>query len=167
MAVYMIADTHFGHANIIKYRPQFSCIEEHDHQIETNILRRCGKRDSLYILGDAFVGPSSFEQLREISRRVEHLHVILGNHCDERKGSPTLSDLLKVCKSVHAMRRYKHSWLTHAPLHPRELRGKINVHGHCHSSIVPDDRYFCVSCENVDYWPINFEDIRARIGKAA
>lgn len=159
MAVYMIADTHFGHANILKYRPQFSCIEEHDHTITTNILARCGKRDSLYILGDAFVGPSSFEQLREISDHVEHLHVIMGNHCDERKGSPSIADLLKACKSVHAMKRYKNAWLTHAPIHPRELRGKVNVHGHVHSNVLNDPAYICVSCEAVNYSPVNFVDL--------
>lgn len=160
MAVYFIADTHFGHSNIIRYRDQFSSIEEHDAAIMDNILSVVGKRDSLYILGDAFVGPSSYRQLGELVERVEHLHVVMGNHCDERKGSPTVRTLASVCKSVSGMKRYKNSWLTHAPIHPDELRGKINVHGHVHANVLDDERYVCVSCEAINYKPVNFASIQ-------
>ena len=32
--VFFISDTHFGHNNICKYRPQFSSAKEHDVGIE-------------------------------------------------------------------------------------------------------------------------------------
>lgn len=155
MSVYFIADTHFGHSNIIRYRDQFTSIEDHDDYIMNRILSVCGKRDSLYILGDAFVGASSGYQLSEIARHVEFLHIVLGNHCNERKGSPSIHKLTQKCKTVSGFRNYKGAWLSHAPIHPDELRGKINVHGHVHANVLNDDRYICVSCEAVDYTPVN------------
>ncbi len=162
MAVYAIADTHFGHGNIIRYRPQFSTLDDHDEHIAENILRLCGKRDSLYILGDAFVGAESHYYLHLISEHVEHMHIVLGNHCDERKGAPSVKDMIRVCKSVHGFKQYKNAWLSHAPIHPAELRGRVNVHGHVHANVIDDERYICVSCEAINYTPVNLATVLAR-----
>ena len=159
MAVYMISDTHFGHSNMTKYRP-FDSKEEHDNFILENILKVVGKRDSLYILGDVCVHFDGWWCVGEIARRIEFLHVVLGNHDLERKNHPEMSQYLMRCKGVYGMRRYKNAWLTHAPIHPAELRGKINVHGHVHSATIEDERYVNVSCENTGYVPINFVDIQ-------
>lgn len=161
MAVYAIADTHFGHNNIIRYRTEFATIADHDNTIMENILARCGKRDSLYILGDAFVGPDSIDQLSELSRHVEYLHVVLGNHCNERKGAPNVYALLAHCKSVTGFKQYKDAWFSHAPIHPNSLRGLVNVHGHVHANTIDDDRYICVSCEVVNYKPVNMATVLA------
>lgn len=160
MAVYAIADTHFGHRNVLKWRTDFSSIEDHDNTIYQMIRLTCGKRDSLYILGDVALGPDSLKYIEAIAREVEFLHIVLGNHDDERKGSPTVRDYLSVCRNVYGLRKYKGAWLSHAPLHPDELRGKVNIHGHVHGRCVEgDDRYVNVSCENTDYTPINMVDI--------
>lgn len=155
MAVYCISDTHFGHSNILQYRTKFNTIEEHDRTITDNILKTCGKRDSLYILGDVCIYKDAFKYLEEISEHIEFLHICLGNHDQERKGSPTLEDYMSVCKSVFGMKKYKNAWLTHAPIHSDELRGKMNIHGHIHDNEINDPRYFNASCENVRYTPVN------------
>ncbi len=159
MAVYVISDTHFGHSNILRYREGFNSIEEHDQIITDNILSVCGKRDSLYILGDVCIYKDAFGYLETIAKNVEFLHICLGNHDFERKGSPTLEDYMSICKSVFGMKAYKNAWLTHAPLHPNELRGKMNVHGHVHANSVDDKRYFNASCENVRYKPVNLAEV--------
>lgn len=155
MAVYVIADTHFGHKNILKIRPQFSSIEEHDASIVSNILKTCGKRDTLYILGDVCLGPDSFKHLKQIAEGIEFLHVVLGNHDDERQGSPSIEELMSVCKKIYGMKKYKRAWMTHCPMHPMELMGRINIHGHLHDTIINDERYVNVSCERVNYTPVN------------
>lgn len=159
MSVYVISDTHFGHKNILNWRSQFSSIEEHDDTILENILKVCGKRDSLYILGDVCLGKDSFKYLQEIASQIEFLHIVLGNHCNERSGSPTIHDYLSVCKKVYGIKKYKEAWLSHAPIHPEELRGSINIHGHLHDKLVDDERYVNVCCENTDYKPINMVSI--------
>lgn len=163
MAVYAISDTHFGHENCIRFRNQFSSIEEHDNFIFEKIMSRCGKRDSLYILGDVCLDLNSFHYVEEISRRVEFLHIVLGNHDMERKKSPTLQDYMKICKGIYGMKKYKSLWLSHSPMHPSELRGKINVHGHTHGVSIDDRRYVNVSCEAVNYEPINLVAIYSNL----
>lgn len=155
MAVYAISDTHLGHDNVIKFRTQFSTIDEHDAFVFDKIMSQCNKRDSLYILGDVCLSNSSFHYVEKIASHVEHLHIVLGNHDMERKKSPTLQDYMAICKGVYGMRKYKSLWLTHCPMHSSELHGRINVHGHTHDVNIDDRRYINVSCEAVDYVPIN------------
>ena len=50
--VYIIADTHFGHANAIRFRPQFQTIEQHDEYIIRNWNMVVTKRDTVWVLGD-------------------------------------------------------------------------------------------------------------------
>lgn len=56
----------------------------------------------------------------------------------------------KVC----GFEKYKKSWLSHAPIHPAELWGKINIHGHVHDATIPDYNYYNVPLENTNGRPI-------------
>ena len=49
---------------------------------------------------------------------------------------------------VGALFKYKEFWLSHAPIHPAELRGRKNVHGHVHNKTIIDPNYFNLSVEN-------------------
>ena len=55
--------------------------------------------------------------------------------------------------------KYKKQWLSHCPMHPDELRGNNNIHGHIHSHTIDDPRYFNVCCERIDFQPIPFYDV--------
>ena len=59
--------------------------------------------------------------------------------------------------------KYKEFWLSHAPIHPEELRDRINIHGHVHYKNIDDARYFNVSCENIGFKPISLENIRLKV----
>jgi calcineurin-like phosphoesterase family protein len=85
-------------------------------------------------------------------------HLILGNH-DEF----AIDEYFKVFNKVHGFVKYKGCWLSHAPIHPNSLRGKINIHGHMHSNALDDSRYICVSVEKCNGIPITFDAIRAVI----
>ena len=162
MAVYAISDTHFGHENIIKKysRTHFQSIEEHDNAIKDNILRVCGKRDTLYILGDICFNRESLRYIQEINERVENLYVLLGNHDGERSGHPKAREYLPFVTDIRGPWKYKKkAWLSHFPVHESELRGKINIHGHIHDINIDDNRYVNVSCENTNYMPIELEKI--------
>jgi calcineurin-like phosphoesterase family protein len=82
-------------------------------------------------------------------------HLILGNH-DEF----TLETYKPYFNKIHGFVRYKGMWLSHAPIHPQELRGKVNVHGHNHKNVIPDERYICVSVEQVNGKPKSLDEIR-------
>lgn len=54
--IYFIADTHFGHENVIRFcsRP-FSCAAEMDEALIKNWNRRVCGHDTVYIVGDMFL----------------------------------------------------------------------------------------------------------------
>lgn len=43
-----------------------------------------------------------------------------------------------LCNKVYSLVKYKGFWLSHAPIHPEELRGCKNIHGHCHDAVISD-----------------------------
>ncbi len=161
--LYYMADLHIGHKNILKYRDCFDTIEQHDSMIMENILRTTNKRDSLWLLGDILFDSNAVEFMREISNHVGQLNWVLGNHDTDNK--QRLNNVQQVideglCTRVGAIFNRNGSWLTHAPLHPLELRGKTNIHGHVHDQTINDDRYFNVSCENVKFTPVSREGLQ-------
>lgn len=92
------------------------------------------------------------------------MNFVPGNHDTD---NTERQDLLKrmigmgLFHKVGSMFKVGGFWLTHPPMHPAELRGKPNIHGHVHFATVPDNDYINVCCENVDYKPINFQMIKA------
>ena len=76
--IYLIADSHFSHKNIIKYcnRP-FSTVEEMNETIVSNWNKLVTPDDIVYHLGDVAFGNTGLECAR---RCVGHKHLILGNH---------------------------------------------------------------------------------------
>lgn len=161
--VWFISDCHFGHRNILKYRPEFSSIEEHDGTIMENILSTVTKRDTLIMLGDMFFTLEDLQEKGELLRKAPKVSVlVLGNHdTDTNTRAENVGQMWAMFDSVHGIITRNGHWLSHAPIHPIELRGKNNIHGHVHSATVPDDRYINVCCENVNYKPISLDDIRA------
>ena len=180
--VYVISDTHFGHKNICHYRKQFSSMEQHDQLILNNILETVKKRDTLWMLGDCFFQEHTIDYAKAISDSVQHLNFIPGNHdSDNTERLELLKKMINMglFHKVGSMFKIGGFWLTHPPIHPAELRGKPNIHGHVHFATVmherriehspfniefvtePDPNYVNVCCENVDYKPINFQLIKA------
>lgn len=49
--------------------------------------------------------------------------------------------------------------LSHAPIHPCALGEYDNIHGHIHRFAIPDNRYINVSCDVINYAPINLDQI--------
>jgi calcineurin-like phosphoesterase family protein len=116
----------------------------------------------VYILGDVTMEKKTYEILNRLNGLK---NVILGNH-DARNHVP---ELLKHVNSVAGMVDYKNKCiLTHCPIHPQELsyRYKYNIHGHVHEKpiyrklfgfkLFRDRRYVNVSCEVLNYTPIEF-----------
>jgi len=76
---YYIADTHFGHENILKLskRP-FESIKEMDKAIIENWNNRVTDSDNIYILGDfAYKSQDPISYLKKLKGKK---HLIIGNH---------------------------------------------------------------------------------------
>lgn len=160
--VYVTSDWHLGHANAIRWRDQFSSQAEHDATIIKNYMRTITKRDTVYFLGDIVLGKDREERLELLSMLASlpgHKHLVLGNH-DLDRPFRNLAELEPVFgERIYALKKYKGFWLSHAPIHPRELRGKRNIHGHVHEGTIPDVRYYNACLENTAYSPKLIEEI--------
>lgn len=150
--VYFLGDGHFAHRNILKYRPEFESIEHHDQTIITNINNLVTSRDKMFFMSDWVFDATALNLIRQIN--CPNKHLILGNHDDFHV------DFHKAFNWVSGPIKYKEFWLTHIPVHPAELRGKMNIHGHMHRAKIVDKRYFCTSCEQLNYTPISLQDLR-------
>lgn len=152
MSTYFIGDLHIGHKAICKYR-DFDTVEEHDACIFDNWNSTISKRDLVFVMGDACFTEEAMWRIHKLPGRKI---LVKGNH-DYLKSDV----LLHAFEDIEGITKYKRQfWLTHAPIHPAELRGKINIHGHVHSQTIPDNRYINVSCENVNFTPVSLEMIR-------
>jgi len=171
--VRFIADLHLGHTNMALKRG-FATVEEHDEYIISQWNKKVNKRDVTWILGDVTMESSKSYPL--LNRLNGMKKVVLGNH-DMMKDVPAL---LQYVQGVSGMVSYKGIWLSHCPVHERELEFRVprNIHGHIHENLimkpryeyglfgdqyyvedVPDDRYHCVSCEHIDYTPVSLEEL--------
>ena len=175
-SVFFISDLHLGDKNICNFRSGFNSLEEHDETVKDNILSSVNKRSKLFLLGDiAFTEGAGDWIVNELLERCPNTVIVLGNHCSdskERRGN--IVKYVKAGINIHGLTTYKDAWLSHCPIHPNEMRKKsMNIHGHLHSNNVEcigsdhvdDIWYFNVSCENVNYKPIRYDQIMERLNE--
>lgn len=159
MPAFLAADLHLGHKGIHKYR-KFDTAEAHDDFVEACWRKQIRKKNqTVYVGGDVAFSEDAWRRFDELPGTKV---VILGNHCTEYAHASLIASLKSV-SAVHGLLKYKEFYLSHAPIHPMHLRNKFNIHGHLHSKLVHDPRYFNISLEHIDYTPIPLEDIRAEL----
>lgn len=154
--IWIISDTHFGHDNIIKYcnRPFENVETMNEYMIEkwNSIIK---DEDKVYHLGDVYFKDSSM-----LSKLNGKKRLILGNH-DNGKDQKLNSVFQKII-SYRMMGEFG-IILSHIPIHEGSIKeGWINVHGHIHDKPVPTMRHRNVCVEELDYRPINIEDLRVK-----
>lgn len=154
MMNYFTSDFHLGHKNILKYRPEFKSIEEHDNIIFDEISK-LKKRDILFILGDFIFDSNNYNYYINILNKMScRFKILLGNH-----------DSLKILNESKfeiqlPMYSYKNFWLTHCPIYENEIRGrKGNIHGHLHKQIIDNPYYLNVNIDVNKYKFLNFDEI--------
>jgi calcineurin-like phosphoesterase family protein len=154
--VFLISDPHFGHENVAKKRG-FDSIEQHDNFMVSNWNKVVHKNDKVFVFGDITMEKKKYDILDKLNGNKTF---ILGNHDLEQNSN----DLCKYGK-VAGLLKYKGFWLSHCPIHPDELRGKKNIHGHNHRRRIrrfwffTDKRYINVSMDLNNYTPVLFNDI--------
>lgn len=152
--VYMTSDWHLGHRAIAKHREGVNSVDHNTHILVTNYKAVVTKRDVVWFLGDILFEEQYLEVIADLPGTK---HLVLGNHCTDRK--VTTKQLVEVFDSVHGLVKYKEAWLSHAPIHPCELRGRLNIHGHMHQQTVGDERYVNVCVEHTGMTPIKYQKI--------
>lgn len=148
-----IADLHLGHENMAQKRG-FANSAEHDEHVIAKWNSVVSKRDITYILGDISMEKKAPYHL--LGRLNGVKYVVLGNH-DRRQD---VQALLKYVNGVSGIVKHKNHWLTHCPVHPFELdRVEGNIHGHVHENVLFHSKYFCASCEAVDFTPRTLQEL--------
>jgi len=142
--VYYCSDLHIGHNNISKYRHWVESCEHNTEVILEEWSKVVTKQDKVILLGDIIFDSKFNEAFSKLKGRKE---LILGNHCYQH--SKDLHKAWEVFDEVHGFKKRGKSWLSHCPIHPKEMRNRSNIHGHIHTfeDIIQDPRYFNV---NVD-----------------
>ncbi len=161
MNLFLISDTHFSHANIIKYcsRP-FTDVEEMNWTIVDRWNTIVKPSDHVYHLGDVAIRREALKIVKALNG---HKRLLFGNHDIYDYKSYTEVGF----KKLAGIRVLDGILMTHIPVHPdSQGRFKANVHGHVHEKSYPDPFYINVSVEVINYTPIAFEDVKKRIRDA-
>lgn len=162
--IFFIADTHFGHAEIIGYenRP-FADVGEMDEAIIRNWNETVTEADTVFVVGDFSVYTK--EKTTEILGRLKgHKRLVMGNHDTE-------SEQFYMDCGFEGVSRYPVIYdgfwiLSHEPMYINSNMPYANIFGHVHANPIYSDysaQSFCVCCERINYTPIAFEEIRDKI----
>ena len=160
---WFVADTHFGHANIIRHsaRP-FENVREMDGAMVANWNAVVQHEDDVWHLGDfAFRGVKS--QSDYLVRLSGRKHLIWGNHdaaiAREAPGWTSSQAMAEI--TVEGVRLV----LLHYAMRvwPRSHYGAIHLYGHSHGKLPGDRQSLDVGVDCWDYRPISLTDIQRRL----
>ena len=157
MKLFITADHHFNHKNIIEYckRP-FKTVEEMDKAMIEKWNNKVGRDDLVIHLGDFALGTK--DNVKETREKLNGAIIILikGNHDRVNEGFIVVRDSIQIGNIL----------FSHRPIPKGEVpKGCINVHSHIHEkeSLIGIN----VSVEKTDYEPIILEDLEKMINERA
>jgi calcineurin-like phosphoesterase family protein len=181
-AVFLVSDTHFGHAGVCRFMRNDGVTKlrpwDDPAEMDEEMVRRWNERvrpnDKVYHLGDVVINRKS---LATLARLNGDKVLIRGNHDIFRD-----EEYRKYFRELRAYHVMNGMILSHIPIHADSLgRFGTNIHGHLHANRVMktggpipfgdgtftpveiDVRYHCVCVEQTDFAPILFEDVIKRI----
>jgi calcineurin-like phosphoesterase family protein len=177
-AVFLVSDTHFGHAGVCRFlRDDGTKLRPWDdpNEMDEEMVKRWNEtvrpNDKVYHLGDVVINRKALS----IMHRLNGDKVLIrGNHDIFR--DEEYRQHFRELRAYHVMNGMI---LSHIPIHTESLgRFGVNIHGHLHSNRVMiktqwgntehvdkaiDPQYHCVCVEQTDFRPILFEDVIKRI----
>ena len=176
--IYLSADHHWDHANIIKFcdRP-YSSVEAMNEDMILKWNERVNPEDWVYYLGDFAMHRRTVEKIRP--RLNGQICLIRGNHdCKE-------SDNLLVTmpggrqqqafvwvKDVYMLKYHEMEiWCSHYPhlSWPKSFHGSVSAHGHIHNNVDYSNLNLRLVNVGVDVWgfyPVTFEEAVHKVHKA-
>lgn len=167
MKTFVIADTHFGHENIIRYcNRSFESVSEMDKTLIDNWNKTVSNDDIIWVLGDFALASRDYTKSIIKSLRGRK-RLILGNH--DRYSQEWYREVGFEFVSPYPILIKNYIVLSHAPLEfLNENCPFFNIYGHVHN----DPRYLdltksgvCVSIERIEYKPIELDGIIKKVGE--
>ncbi len=169
--IFFTSDTHFNHVKILEFEPKsrpFETLEEMNETIINNWNSRVTDEDTVYILGDMFMGP--LEPIDEIMPRLKGKKILIrGNHDTNSRVSrmaPYLEGIydmynLKIDGQIYVLCHYPmREWFS-------KDYGAIHLYGHVHSNghrsgEHQDENTFHVGVDVHNLTPVSLEEIKNR-----
>lgn len=177
MRHWFTADTHFGHANIIRHcRRPFGCVSEMDDELIRRINERVASDDWLYHLGDfSFRGGDPAGYRDRI--RCRNVVLILGNHDPQTVSGAVRAEFASLFREVHHLLKIKVAHdgghqlivLCHYAMRvwDRSHHGTWHLYGHSHGTL-PDDPSslsWDVGVDANQFAPLSLDDLAAIMAK--
>lgn len=173
--IFFCSDHHFGHSkpydtftrpdgNFLRY-DLANNVDEGDQLMIDRHNAVVKQGDRVYFVGDVAM---SHKHLWKLGQMNGNKVLVKGNHdiAELKHYTPYFDD-------IRGSHQFDGVLITHIPVHPDSLaRWGFNIHGHLHANIVtrhnvytgafrePDDRYFNVSVERINYTPISLEQVK-------
>jgi len=170
MTTFVISDTHFNHQGILTFKDYlnkpcrtFDSVQQMNECMLDNWNDTVGPNDTVIHCGDVLFGMDKVDWLTaNFAKLPGKKRLVLGNHDNVKQLAPFFKDIqLWIDMSDKVL------IFTHTPLHPSTLAEKhrfgdgnlLNVHGHIHTNPSPDGPYKCVCVEQINFTPINIEEL--------
>lgn len=165
---FLIADTHFGHRDIIGYenRP-FADAADMDRRLVENWNHAVATEDSVLMLGDFALACD--ERIRELLATLHGRKIlVMGNH-DQSRPPAWWQEAGFALACPYPIVYDGMLLLSHEPLYVNANMPYVNIFGHVHGNPAYKDvsgQHLCVSCERIDYTPVSLKRVKEMIAQA-
>jgi calcineurin-like phosphoesterase family protein len=163
MTVWFTADTHFGHANIIKYCNRgYADAGEMDAALIANWNARVRLDDTVWHLGDFTLGDAE-TALKYRARLNGKIHLIWGNH--DRLAVQRLAIWESSQFATEINLGGNQITLCHYAMRVwnRSHRGALMFYGHSHGTLPGDAQTVDVGVDVWNHCPVTLGEIKARL----
>ena len=165
---FVISDTHFNHAAILTFKDYagkpprtFDSVDQMNECIMDNWVSTVKPNDTVIHCGDVLFGENKVDWLTaNFAKLPGKKRLVLGNHDNPKFLAPFFKDMQLWIQMDNLI-------FSHTPLHSTTLaethrfdaEDLLNVHGHIHSNPSPEGPYKCVCVEQINYTPLNIEEL--------
>lgn len=158
--VMFTSDTHFGHANIIKYCKRPFADKNHMDEVMIEKWNACIRPDHIvFHLGDFALARGKKRPADYLERLNGQVILIKGNH-DHRK---VLKDFEEVHERLEIIVNDQQITLSHYRMDvwPLSHRGAWHLHGHSHGTRPPrmDAKVIDIGVDCHNFWPLTFPEV--------
>ncbi len=168
---WVISDTHFNHAPILTFkdyagkppRDGFTDVNHMNEVMLDNWASVVKPNDTVIHCGDVLFGMDKVDWMTNVFAKLPGKKRLLRcNHDNAKMIAPFFKDVqLWIDMSDRGL------LFSHTPQHASTLaeshrfgnKPLLNVHGHIHSNPSPEGPYRCVCVEQINYTPINLEEL--------
>ena len=162
--IFFVGDTHFGHNEIIYYEQRpFANVEDMDKELISKWNSVVTDEDIVFMIGDfSFYDKAKTTKICKTLRGKKNL--VIGNHDENSEEYYEACGFHKVYEYPIILEGF---WMiSHEPLYLNKSMPYVNIYGHVHGNEIYVDysrHSFCACEERINYTPISWEEIKARL----